>query len=63
MIYKVKYVLSDINLNVFNMIKKEMNRRHKRNMFYANVNVNLMMKNIIRFTSEIRNYVDVSSKI
>ena len=44
------------------MIKKEMNRRHKRNMFYANVNVNLMVKNIIRFTSEIHNYVDVSSK-
>ena len=40
-----------------------MNRKHKRNMFYANVNVNLMVKNIIKFKSGIHNCVDVSSKI
>ena len=40
-----------------------MNQQHKKNIYHANVNVNLMVENVIQIKSGLRRNVDVSVKI
>ena len=39
-----------------------MNQNHKKNIYHANVNVNLMVENVIQIKSGLRKNVDVSVK-
>lgn len=40
-----------------------MNQQHKKNIYHANVNVNLMVENVIQIKSGLMRNVDVSVKI
>ena len=40
-----------------------MNQQHKKNIYHANVNVNLMAENVIQIKSGLMRNVDVSVKI
>ena len=39
-----------------------MNQNHKKNIYHANVNVNLMVENVIQIKSGLKKNVDVSVK-
>ena len=40
-----------------------MNQQHKKNIYHANVNVNLMVENVIQIKSGLMRNVEVSVKI
>ena len=40
-----------------------MNQQHKKNIYHANVNVNLIVENVIQIKSGLMRNVDVSVKI
>ena len=40
-----------------------MNQQHKKNIYHANVNVNLMVENVIQIKSGLMRNVDVSVKM
>ena len=53
----------DIDLSVFNLIIKKMNQKHCKNKYHANLNVNLIVKNVIQIKFGITKNVDGSAKI
>ena len=51
----------DVNLSVANMITGSMNQKHLKNKYYANINVDLMIKNVTQIKSGIKINVSINS--
>ena len=53
----------DVNLSVFNIIARITNQKHFRNIYHANLNENLMVKNVTQIQNGITINVNMSVKI